>query len=310
MDQNYRLYKPQNGAAICTGVVKAVSPDRMVVTIASGVYENAPGGQKGKVYVAKDLVLRNPIPMGEEIEAGKTLTAVVQNSLTNANEYEIRQLLPARAQEFEMPQVTVISGRVSKFEDNEELDENGNHKLKQDGVTPRKPHTDLTIFVKETSPEDPDGHYVRHVVKVYDSPRSQVSDRARIKKMLSGFDPAKHTGENRTEDFYVTLVTQNGTPLPPMQRADGTVSYMVTHMGVRAVTGVTISEHQRYIDRTQQAAPAQAAPTPVAPVQQAAPVPTAQAPAQAPAQPAMATGTGFAPVADNLELGEDELPFN
>ena len=158
----------------------------------------------------------------------------------------------------EVEDVALVTGFVSFARLNEEKDENGNPRMKQDG-TPRKPHFDICVSVKE------DDKYVSHIISVYNSPNDSEAIN-RVQKTFKGFD-------KDTNKVTVSIVTGPGDYSSYPDKT-GVLRHQCKHLGYRMLSVNYLNQKEKTNSAPQQTQ-TQAAPQAQAPVQQAQPQPVA-----------------------------------
>lgn len=271
------VYKNQaSGLVVATGKIKSVSEDRMVMTVTSEQYDRT-----AKKNEEVELNVSSGTPFEDSFKNGYGVTvagyqrgkgAIVADAAFIGNDY------------FETQDLAVVTGLVKYARLNEEKDENGAPKMKQDGKTPKKPHYDVTISVNEGD------KWVDHVIRIYEGihEEGKKSQMDRAAALFSKFDKES----NRIRATFVTspgqsysrTVTKNGKEY---------VNYGCSHIGFKFMD-------VEFVDQKEKAKNTPAAEKPEsAPVQQT-PAPTPAPQPQAPVQ----SGNGFE---QNLALDEDEL---
>lgn len=268
MSNVYRNQK--TGLITATGKIKEISEDRMVLTLSTEEYDR---GQKKKAPV--DFIVSTGVPFTEDYQIGYTATAVgyprgkgviAGESVLIGNDL------------YENMDYVVVSGLVKFARMNEEKNADGTPKVKQDGITPKKPHYDVTISVYEKD------KWVDHIIKVYagNPEEGKKSPVDRIAACFKNFD----SKENR---IRATFVTTPGQSYSYTVNKDGReyINNACSHIGFA-------SFDVEYIDAEKQKtqAPAQ---TPV----KAADAPAAQTPST------VNTQDGF--TAADLSMDEDEM---
>lgn len=267
-----RTYTNQNsGLVVVAGKIKAISNDRTVMTVETEEYvKDVNGGSRKTV----EMNVSNPLGFpADDYKVGYSVTAVgykhgkgtiqADRVLTGNDIYEGQDL-------------TVITGFVKFARLNEEKNADGTPKMKQDGVSPRKPHFDITLSVKEGD------DYVNHVIKIYDGntepgAKSQID---RAKAMFGRFD-------RESNRIKVSVVTQPGQrrSYTTVQNGREYNNLVCDHMGYKSIDVEYIDQKER--DKGAQANDKQ-------PAQQAAP-----------AEQAQNGQNGFA--AQDMEIGENEF---
>jgi hypothetical protein len=245
-----RIYTNQNsGLTVATGKIKALSEDRTVLTIVAEEYKD---GERKDV----ELNISNPIGFNpDDYKVGFTVTAAGYKHGKGVIQAE-RVLVGNDI--FETADLTVVTGLVKFARYNEEKDKDGNPRLKQDG-TPRKPHFDITISVKE------DDKYVDHTIKVYEGRHEEgkKSQLERVQAMFSRFD-------RQTNRISVAVVTQPGVPRSYTVTKDlkEYTNFVCDHMGYKSIDVEYIDAREKTQAPAQKAAPTQTAPVAQAPAQE------------------------------------------
>lgn len=264
-----RVYRNQaSGLVVVSGKIKSISEDRMVMTVTSEEYSRSIGKSE-----PVELNVSSSTPYEEEIRVGYSVTVSGYPRGKGVIHAEIAEI---GNHTFETQDLAVVSGLVKFARMNEEKNADGTPKMKQDGVTPKKPHYDVTITSKDGD------KYVDHVIRVYDGNREEgkPSQTDRIAKAFSRFD-------RETNRIRATFVTQPGQPYSYTSTGkDGKeyVNCVSTHMGYKSMDLEFIDQRERGKD-----APAKKQEDKEAP-QNAAPV---------------NTGSGFEAQAADLEAEEE-----
>lgn len=208
-----------DGLYVVTGKVKSISEDRTVMVIESSEYV-----KDEKKEVPFDLELSNPVGFdADTFKKGFNVTAVGYQ-LGNQKKMAPGATVLSGTDVFSTEKTAVISGFVKFARLNEEKNADGTQKTKADGTTPKKPHFDITIVVKDNDT----GRWVNHVIQIYNS---KFDDKAieKAQKLYGNFNP-------ETEYIKGTWVTGNGQEWNYESTGkDGKsyVNYMCSHLGVR-----------------------------------------------------------------------------
>ena len=270
--KDMRVYKNQDtGLTVTTGTIKSIADDRLSCVVTSETWDKS-----AKQTAEVDVTARSPIALEDKFKPGYRVTMVGYSHGKNLVDVD---LITGSNEIFETPELAVVTGFVRSARLNPEKNEDGTTKFKADGVTPKKPHFDVSITVK-----DDDGKYINHVIKVYDyaTEKGKKTPIERAQAAFKDFD-----AENNR--IVATFVTQPGETRSWVSTKNGKeyVNYTCDHLGYRFMDLERVDERER----TQDAPTKATAPTP-AQTNYVAP-----APAQAPVQPTPEQeneGTGFA----------------
>lgn len=214
-----KVYRRQvDGLTVLSGITKEVSLDKQTIIVTAEIY-NRDTKQNDSV----DMTVKAPAPV-EDVKVGDLVTAVgygaginVINAMTISSENNYIALNAPN----EKDSVGVLSGRVLFANYRDELDADGQPRLKASGA-PKKPHFDITLATGSGSER------VTHTVKIYDFKDSPNIKRA--KKLFNNFD--------RTENpIYVSIVTTIGNAYTTQKEKDGQVytNNNMSHLGYRSL---------------------------------------------------------------------------
>lgn len=244
-----RYYVNQStGLAVVTGKIKSISDDRMVMVVTSEQYDRT-AGKNAEIEINASA----GIPYDDSFKVGFGVTAagyqrgkgtiIVESASVGNNAYETQDL-------------AVITGFVTFAGLNEEKNADGSQKMKADGVTPRKPHFDVTIRVME------DGKAVNHVIKVYENPNEPAGKGQfdRVQKLFKNFD-------RESNRIKATFVTQPGQAYSSKKVKDGQeyVNNFSSHIGYKSMDIEFLDQKEKGKEDVAKEAPAQAAPVQEAP---------------------------------------------
>lgn len=249
-----KLYTNQKAnTSVLSGKIKSISEDRKNIEVAYKNYDY--NAQKSTDMVANVV---SGVAVDESYVAGKNITVIGYTTGPTFTAINISN----KENIFETQGLTVISGYVAKAGLNEEKNEDGSPKLKQDG-TPRKPHFDIQVVIEEN------GNPTHHFVKVYNAPKHQkAGEKSNIEKQQARFVDFK---DPETTPTRVTIATQSGQPFT-FEKSDGTVYYGCSHMSVNSLDIEYEYQRQRKNTQTQTVqTPAQPAPQTPAPQPQPTP---------------------------------------
>lgn len=263
------VYKnDKSGLMVTTGKIKSISDDRMVMVITTERYDSSQNARK-----ELDITVVSGTPYEDNFKVGYTATAIgYQQGINTMTAEDVL----TKNEIFETQELTIVSGLVKFARLNEEKNADGSPKMKKDGVTPKKPHYDVTISVNEG------GKYVDHVIRVYDNPvpEGKKTQKDRVAAMFSKFDKDNY----RIRATFVTTPGQTYTTTNVRDNKEY-VNYGCTHMGFKSVD-------IEYLDADKQMTQVQEKPT-ATPVKEVA-------------QP-QNNGTGFE--AQDFNYGDDEEMF-
>ena len=150
---------------------------------------------------------------------------------------------------------------------NEEMNQDGTHKVKADGVTQRQPHFDIYLSTK-----DMDDAYHNHVIKVYNgkTEEGKTTPIERAKKMFGRFDKEN----NRIRVSVVTRPGQERTWTSVGKDGKEYTNSLISHMGYSAIDVDYIDQEKKKENPAQSKTPAAPAPAQPAPAQPAPAAPT------------------------------------
>lgn len=204
------------GLAVVTGKIDSISEDRMVMVVKSQAYDRA------KKVTDEVLVnVTSNVGFDESFKPGfSVMAAGYQRGKGNI----VAECASIGNESLETPDLAVVSGLVKFARLNEEKNTDGTPKMKADGVTPKKPHFDITITVNEG------GKYVDHIIKVYANPNveAEKSPMAIMQRAFKNFD-------NKTNRIRATFVTQPGNSYSNTVKKDGKeyVNHACSHIGYK-----------------------------------------------------------------------------
>lgn len=245
-----KVYRNQKtGLQFASGVIKSISDDRAVMIIESSEYD-----RQNKTNKPIEIKAVSMIPFEDSYRVGYDVMAVGYQQ--GPNTIGAQAVLTGNAM-FENEQLTAISGYVRFARLNEEKNADGTQKVKADGVTPRKPHFDITVSVK-----DEDGRYVNHIIKVYDSPNAEAGQKTNIQRAQAQFGKF----DRDTNPIKVHVITQPGVVRSYTNTKDGKeyVNYTCDHVGYSSMDIEYVEPREKTKDApqtTRQSTPAQTAPT-------------------------------------------------
>ena len=298
MAKNYLV--KATGVSVISGTIKNITEDGLGAVIVVNEYSKEDGNKEVEVSITSNAAMT-------ELKDGDLVTAM---GFKRGNNVAIERISKDNAC-MSLEGTTVLTGEVLFANKNEEMNQDGSHRLTQAG-TVKKPHFDITVAVGQGATRE------THTVKFYNFTTKDgraVDNIGRYEKAFANFD-------RENNPVFVAIVTDEGQAWTRESTdKNGKVwqNAMVSHMGANSVDINYVNAKERTNETPAQsapAAPAQQAPAqaqpqaqaPVAqqaPVEQAAPVQQA-APAPAPAQPAAPANDGFA--MENLDLsGLDDL---
>lgn len=163
--------------------------------------------------------------------------------------------------------ITVLTGFVKNVHMNEEMNQDGTHKVKADGVTQRQPHFDIYLSTK-----DMDDAYHNHVIKVYNgkTEEGKTTPIERAKKMFGRFDKEN----NRIRVSVVTRPGQERTWTSVGKDGKEYTNSLISHMGYSAIDVDYIDQEKKKENPAQSKTPAAPALAQPAPKQPAPAAPT------------------------------------
>ena len=260
-----RDYVSKANLRVVTGTIKSLSDDHTQMVITSAKWNK---DTKQEDTIEYQVV--SPIPFPEDVyKVGYHVTASGYGSRANIINDEARVLTGNMSADLDTDH-TLISGLVKFASMNEEKNADGTPRLKKDGVTPKKPHFDIVVSVKEGET------WVNHVIKLYETGNVQAgksSQLERAQKTFKNFKP----GESKVR---IAALTTPGQVYTTEKTKDGqtyTNTYS-SHMGYKFMDIEFVEDKEKEKKAENKA---QAQPQAQAPVNEQA---------QAPAQPAQANG--------------------
>lgn len=215
-----KLYtNKKTAASILSGKLTEISEDRKTFTVAYQEYNNA-----SKKFEDKTQVCTTMMALDDSYSVKQNVTVIGAKGFGGGFNVES---VSNKESAFEYPDLAVVSGHVQKAFLNEEKDQDGNPKMKQDG-TPRKPHYDIHISVPEGD------RVVNHIIKVYDSPKYQkegeLSQTEKVAKRFASFENPE------TTPMRVTIATQPGQEFSFEKSGDTPgVYYGCSHLGFKSI---------------------------------------------------------------------------
>lgn len=214
-----KIYRNQSsGITVVSGKIKSIAEDRMVMVVTTDDYDRT-----AKKNNPVDLTISSGVPFEEEFKAGYSVTA--------AGYQHGKGVIAAEAvftgnDSYETQDLAVVTGLVKFARMNEEKNADGSAKMKQDGTTPRKPHYDVTITVKEGD------KWVDHVIKIYEGniEEGKKSQMEKAEALFKNFD-------KETNRIRATFVTTPGQAYHYTVNKDGKeyVNYGCSHMGYKSL---------------------------------------------------------------------------
>lgn len=296
-----KIYRPQKGQFyVVSGVVKAVSEDKMKITVASEVYNKAE-----KKAEPEEITFTCRTPVDEFCKENALVTVVAFDNVdpmtmeTASN----AAYVSTGNKSFTVQDISVVNGEVVYARYNEEKDENGNPNMtkprmgadgKEIPAKEKSPHFDIAVTAYDN---DGEGNVkkVLHIIKQYPATikdkngnvtGKDSSEIEKLKKRFASFD--------RTENpMRVTIVTRPGQESVGKPREYNGQTYTDNynnHMGVRSLD-IELIKERKLAKAEAQAAYKEGASSGT--VEQ-------QAPASAPVEPAK---TDVESVVDEVENG-------
>lgn len=280
-----KVYRNKTGILTISGKVKDISADRTSVTITSATYNSGERKWNDVEYTAT-----TPVPAGAEIVKGADVMVVGYQS--GPNKVTANALFAGKGYH-EEADLGFLAGKVVKAVLNEEKNQDGTPKTKQDG-TARKRHFD--VFVMTVSEE---GEEQLHIMKVYDGSPKFINpgEKTQLEKTMARFKPFME--ENKEATVFVCTSPADSYSYESTDKDGNTVVRTnYSHMGYKSLD-IAFGE-VRENNRTQEApkeAPTQA---PVATAE------TEQLPFETPAQPTPQPQPVQTPVAPATDMNVPE----
>ena len=211
----------KTGLHFISGTVKSVADNKMSVTISAFTWDVA---AKKNVPVDVTVSMENPADfrIGAKISAlgfPRGSNKIFAEKIMTGNSYA------------ELENLSFISGKVKRAEFRDEKNADGTPRLKADGVTPKKPHFDITIAVKDPETEK----WTDHIVSTYNT---KFDDKA-IDKMEKRFERFKD------KSVKAAIVTVPGNEFVSKFTGEDGVereSYRVYHLGCKSLDLEEIDE--------------------------------------------------------------------
>lgn len=213
-----RTYRQKSGFTVVVGKIKSFSDDRMVMIV-----ETEERQPNVKESTPLEFQVTSAIPFEDAYKPGYTVTAagwprgknvIGADSVMIGNDH------------FETQDIAIVTGFVKFARMNEEKNSDGTQKMKQDGVTPKKPHFDITVSVKEGD------KFVDHIVKVYEGKTEpgKTNQMERMAKLFSKFD-------RDTNRIAASIVTSPGSYDSYTTTKNGMeyTNNVCYHMGVKTI---------------------------------------------------------------------------
>lgn len=238
-----KYHNRKSNIDVISGVVKAISEDRKLFTVATKEIKQDGSSNDLEFEVNSREPIDEHIKVGDNIT---TVTKVISDPVTFID--AVHAMSVAKYNNcFEYQDVAVISGDVRFASYNAEKDENGNPKMTKEYVTAsgetkapkaKTPHFDVSINVPEKT-EDGGTQYVLHTVKVYETANNQKQI-DRLKKTFKNFDAEKN-------GIYATLVTSPGNSFTRTNTKNDKeyVNHYCTHMGVSSMNFEFLNSKQK-----------------------------------------------------------------
>ncbi len=302
-----RYVNKKTSLHIVSGKVESIAEDRKSLVVHNVAYSESAKGN-----IEEHTTVRSEYAIPDDIAVGSNITAVGYPAGGTAGAFIINaQSISAKSAIFENTEIAVVSGHLVSAKYISELNLDGTARTKSDGVTPKKPHYDLSLSV----PNGPDGRNVLHIIKVYDFPAKEndgkkLTEIESIKRRIEGVYAFLKEGEEpkktdsglppygfkdkESTPTYVTIVTKPGNSWEHESEFNGEtqMNYYSSHMGISSID--IEPEYQFEATKKKDNSKETPAPAPTstpAPVQQtpaapAQPVAPAPAPAPAPVQAA------------------------
>ena len=142
------------------------------------------------------------------------------------------------------PTLAIIYGRIKSAGMNNEKDENGNPKLKADGITARKPHFDIKFTLRR---KDEDGdHFESHTVSRYRTSYDKQDVLESFNKKFKDFNPEE-------KNYLVCIVTAPAEITPLTFKGDDgqdVTIYYARHMGTKSIDTEIVDPLPKWEDRS------------------------------------------------------------
>lgn len=333
-----RYVNKKTSLHIVSGKVESIAEDRKSLVVHNVAYS-----ESAKANVEEHTTVRSEYAFPEDIAVNTNVTAVGYPAGGAAGAFIINaQSISAKSAVFENTEIAVVSGHLVSAKYISELNPDGTSRTKSDGVTPKKPHYDLSLSV----PNGPDGRNVLHIIKVYDFPAKdndgkKLTEIESIKRRIEGVYAFLKEGEEpkktdsglppygfkdkETTPTYVTIVTKPGNSWEHESEFNGEtqMNYYSSHMGISSIDiepeyqfEATKKKDNAKGNSEEKAKEEPVAPAP-APATPAAPTVAPTAPTVAPAAPVQAVAPAPVPAQEiggqggtlPDDLDSDDMPF-
>lgn len=225
-----RIYTKQNGPKVVMGEVTEIKEGSMELVIRASQHNNA---TKQNEDVDVKVVTGTPVT---DVKVGFKVTAVGypgRGGVLNAD-----AILNGN-KSYEEDGITVLTGFVRNVHMNEEMNQDGTHKVKQDGVTERKPHFDIYINTRN----DGESTFQNHVIKIYDGKveEGKATPIEKAKRLFGRFD-------KDTNRILVSIVTRPGQERTWTSTGKDGKEYtntQISHMGYSAIDITYIDQEKK-----------------------------------------------------------------
>lgn len=212
-----KIYRQKDGITVASGKIKSISDDRMHMVLATQDYNKT---EKKVIDTDMNVVLQ--IPLDDSMKRGFDVTVA---GYPHGKGTFMAETVLSGNDIYQTEDLTIITGFVTSVRFNEEKNEDGSPKMKQDGVTPRKPHYDISV------PVQMEGKRVWHQIAVYDNDIYNKDAIEKAKRLFDKFD-------KETNRIKVTFVTRPGDITSYVTHgANGQeyTNYSCRHMGYQSV---------------------------------------------------------------------------
>lgn len=216
------------GYSVLSGTIKEIADDRMSMVVS---YRNYDFANKKADTKETHVVSMKPFDAAYGVKDNITVLGAIMGQDFQAVQFS------KDAACFEVPNMSVVTGDVSKIRINEELNQDGTPKMRRSDGQQKKRHFDIFVRV-------PDGDKtVEHIIKVYDSQKyHKAGEPTNIEKYAARFESSIRDDGTVLQGFTspeetpirVTIATQPGQEFA-IEQPDGSVYYGCSHMGINSI---------------------------------------------------------------------------
>lgn len=232
------IYNSKSGTVVVAGQIKSIAEDRTSMVLEYTDYDS----EQKKDFTA-EVTVKSPTVLEDKYRVGFGASVVGIRGRGNT--------LTADAifignETIEIDGLAIISGTVKRASFYSGLDENGNPKLKDDGVTKQKPHFDITVGVRTEA-----GGFEDHIIHIYKEKDGDSRKMDAAKKLFKDFD-------RESNPMKICAVTSPGNKVENDRTVDGKTYHNVAvyHLGHRFLSAEFLKAKEKQADKVPQPAPA------------------------------------------------------